>query len=90
MTGCLDKAKVEIVTVGFLCDLGYEHIHGPQIAPDGETPERADYGGNCPPPLPPPLLRRRDRPDRVLADRGAPALDARTKSISCRRLGASS
>ena len=44
MVGYLDEAQVEIVAVGYLRDLGYEYIHGPQIAPDGETPERADYG----------------------------------------------
>src|SRR5690606_23383841 len=44
MVGYLDEAQVEIVAVGYLRDLGYEYIHGPQIGPDGETPERADYG----------------------------------------------
>lgn len=24
--------------------LGYEYAHGPEIAPDGASPERADYG----------------------------------------------
>ncbi|GAB4385418.1 MAG: type I restriction endonuclease subunit R [Phycisphaerales bacterium] len=40
----LDEAQVEIVTVGYLRDLGYDHAFGPDIAPDGERPERADYG----------------------------------------------
>jgi type I restriction enzyme R subunit len=40
----LDEAQVEIVTVEYFRDLGYEYVHGPQIAPDGDTPERADYG----------------------------------------------
>lgn len=40
----LDEAQVELVTVGYLRALGYDYVHGPQIAPDGETPERADYG----------------------------------------------
>jgi type I restriction enzyme R subunit len=44
MTGYLDEAQVEIVTVDYFRELGYEYVHGPQIAPDGETPERADYG----------------------------------------------
>ena len=44
MTGYLDEAQVELVTVGYLRDLGYEYVHGPDIAPDGESPERSDYG----------------------------------------------
>src|SRR5690554_948166 len=44
MTGYLDEAQVEIVTVDYFRELGYEYVHGPSIAPDGETPERADYG----------------------------------------------
>ncbi len=44
MTGYLDEAQVELVAVGYLRDLGYEYVHGPDIAPDGESPERSDYG----------------------------------------------
>jgi len=44
MTNYLDEAQVEIVTVDYFRELGYEYIHGPSIAPDGEAPERADYG----------------------------------------------
>jgi len=40
----LDEAQVEIVTVDYFRDLGYEYIHGPEIAPDGDAPERTDYG----------------------------------------------
>jgi type I restriction enzyme, R subunit len=40
----LDEAQVEIVTVDYFRELGYEYIHGPFIAPDSEAPERADYG----------------------------------------------
>jgi hypothetical protein len=40
----LDEAQVEIVTVDYFRELGYEYIHGPQIAPDGDAPEREDYG----------------------------------------------
>jgi len=32
------------VTVDYFRELGYEYIHGPVIAPDGEAPERQDYG----------------------------------------------
>ncbi len=44
MTTYLDEAQVEIVTVDYFRELGYEYIHGPSIAPDGDAPERADYG----------------------------------------------
>ncbi len=40
----LDEAQLEIATVDYFRELGYEYIHGVQIAPDGEAPERADYG----------------------------------------------
>ena len=39
----LDEAQVEIVTVDYFHELGHEYIHGPEIAPDGEAPEHADY-----------------------------------------------
>jgi len=44
MSSYLDEAQVEIVTVDYFRELGYEYIHGPQIAPDGDAPERVDYG----------------------------------------------
>lgn len=44
MSSYLDESQVEIVTVDYFRELGYEYVHGPSIAPDGETPERADYG----------------------------------------------
>ncbi|NBB94527.1 MAG: HsdR family type I site-specific deoxyribonuclease [Planctomycetes bacterium] len=40
----LDEAQVELVTVDYFRELGYGYVHGPDIAPDGESPERADYG----------------------------------------------
>tara|TARA_R110002072_G_scaffold158989_4_gene310083 strand:+ start:23546 stop:26635 length:3090 start_codon:yes stop_codon:yes gene_type:complete len=40
----LDESKLEIATIDYLRDLGYDYIHGPQIAPDGDDPEREDYG----------------------------------------------
>jgi len=43
MATYLDEAQVEIVTVDYFRELGYEYIHGPTIAPDGEAPERQDY-----------------------------------------------
>ena len=44
MTGNLDEAQVEIVTVEYFRELGYEYVHGPSIAPDGDAPERTGYG----------------------------------------------
>jgi type I restriction enzyme R subunit len=44
MMSYLDEAQLEIVTVDYFRQLGYEYLHGPVIAPDGEAPERQDYG----------------------------------------------
>lgn len=35
MTGYLDEAQVETVTVNYSHESGYEYVHGPVIAPDG-------------------------------------------------------
>ncbi len=43
MPAYLDEAQIEIVTGDYFRELGYEYIHGPVIAPDGEAPERQDY-----------------------------------------------
>ncbi|MCO5045381.1 MAG: type I restriction endonuclease subunit R [Kiritimatiellae bacterium] len=43
MTGNLDEAQFESVTVDYFRGLGYEYVHGPSIAPDGDAPERTDY-----------------------------------------------
>jgi len=40
----LDEAQLEIATVDYFRELGYAYALGPDIAPDGERPERADYG----------------------------------------------
>ena len=53
----LDESQLEIATVDYFRELGYEYIHGAHIAPDlptpqsnasrqagGEAPERDDYG----------------------------------------------
>ncbi|GIW83437.1 MAG: hypothetical protein KatS3mg105_5244 [Gemmatales bacterium] len=42
----LDEAQLEIAVCDWLKaePLGWEYVHGPTIAPDGEAPERADYG----------------------------------------------
>lgn len=31
----LDEAQVEIATVDYFGELGYEYVHGPDVAPDG-------------------------------------------------------
>lgn len=40
----LDESQIETVTVDYFQGLGYGYVHGPSIAPDGDAPERADYG----------------------------------------------
>ena len=40
----LDEAQIEAVTVNYFRGLGYGYAHGPSIAPDGDAPERANYG----------------------------------------------
>lgn len=44
MSRYLDESRVEIVAADYFRELGYEYVHGPSIMPDGEAPERADYG----------------------------------------------
>lgn len=44
MSGYLDEFQVELVTIDYFRELGYGYLHGPDIAPDGDAPERADYG----------------------------------------------
>ena len=29
--------------LGWLADVGWQHRYGPELAPDGSTPERSDY-----------------------------------------------
>ena len=36
-----DQLEQEVLV--WLADVGYSHRHGPELAPDGRTPERADY-----------------------------------------------
>ena len=43
MSTYLDEAQVEIAAIDYFRELGYEYIHGPEIAPDGQSPEREDY-----------------------------------------------
>ena len=44
MSNRLDESQIETVTVDYFRGLGYGCAHGPSIAPDGDAPERADYG----------------------------------------------
>ncbi|HEX5391674.1 MAG TPA: type I restriction endonuclease subunit R [Rhodocyclaceae bacterium] len=40
----LTESAIEAFAIKQFERLGYTHLHGPNIAPDGEAPERADYG----------------------------------------------
>ena len=44
MTTFLDEAQVELVVLDILGELGWPRAFGPDIAFDGERPERASYG----------------------------------------------
>lgn len=39
----LTENQIELLAIECLETLGYEYIHGPEIAPDGEAPERDTY-----------------------------------------------
>ncbi len=39
----MTEDQLEQETLGWLAEIGYGHQYGPDIAPDGNTPERADY-----------------------------------------------
>jgi type I restriction enzyme R subunit len=43
MTTRLTESAIEEFAVRLFERLGYEHLHGPDIAPDGDAPERRDY-----------------------------------------------
>ena len=44
MGKAITESEIEQVALDILADLGYEAVFGPDIAPDGERPERASYG----------------------------------------------
>src|SRR5664279_1452418 len=44
MSNYIDEAQAEIVAADYFRELGYQCLHGPVIAPDGDAPERHDYG----------------------------------------------
>lgn len=39
----MTEDQLEQETLGWLEEVGYTHLYGPDIAPDGESPERANY-----------------------------------------------
>jgi type I restriction enzyme R subunit len=39
----MTEDQLEQEVLGWLGEAGYAHIYGPDIAPDGDNPERADY-----------------------------------------------
>ena len=39
----MTEDQLEQEALGWLAEAGYETLFGPDIAPDGERPERADY-----------------------------------------------
>ncbi len=44
MTAHLDENRLESLARDYFGALGYGYAHGPSIAPDGDAPERANYG----------------------------------------------
>ena len=44
MSAPLDENRLEAIAVEYFRALGYGYAHGPSIAPDGDAPERAEYG----------------------------------------------
>ena len=39
----MTEDQLEQEALGWLADVGYQKLYGPDIAPDGDSPERADY-----------------------------------------------
>ena len=39
----MTEDQLEQEALGWLAEAGYSHLYGPDIAPDGNSPERADY-----------------------------------------------
>ncbi len=39
----MTEDQLEQETLGWLADVGYRHVYGPDIAVDGATPERSNY-----------------------------------------------
>ncbi|MFP4106709.1 MAG: type I restriction endonuclease subunit R, partial [Phycisphaerae bacterium] len=75
MSPFLDEAQLEIACVDLLKGLGYAYAHGPEIAHDGERPERSGYGEV--------ILkgRLRDALGRINPDIPAAALDEAVRKV---------
>ena len=39
----MNEDQLEQEALGWLVDVGWQHRYGPDLAPDGSTPERSDY-----------------------------------------------
>ena len=39
----MTENQLEQEMLGWLADIGYTHLYGPDIAPDGDAPERSHY-----------------------------------------------
>ena len=39
----MTEDQLEHEALSWLADVGYQHRYGPDLAPDGSTPERSDY-----------------------------------------------
>ena len=39
----MTEDQLEQETLGWLSEVGYQHLYGPDLAPDGSAPERAHY-----------------------------------------------
>lgn len=39
----MTEEQLEQEALDWLGSIGYQHLHGPEIAPDGSSPERKDY-----------------------------------------------
>ena len=39
----MTEDQLEKETLGWLGSIGYQHLYGPDLAPEGNTPERRDY-----------------------------------------------
>jgi len=44
MSAYINEAQLEIATVHHLREMGYDYVHGPQMAPDGEAPDARTAG----------------------------------------------
>jgi predicted RNA-binding Zn-ribbon protein involved in translation (DUF1610 family) len=42
-TAMMNEQQLEDLCIGWFQETGWQFVHGPEIAPDGSSPERADY-----------------------------------------------